>query len=175
MEAETDRRVNAARNGYPRKRLEPRLDALAEARALMDEADVHDLGAVGTYSIGTRTIIQPGYHLPRPTLSAAGASPAVFEAARRLEDVLVARGKQRFKSVSVQPQTLHFVQNPVTDAVIIGRVVDFVDDGELVIGKDVTSLVIITETLRAKRREAHRLRGSCASNRRKQSPKQWSA
>jgi hypothetical protein len=127
-------------------------DALATAVALMDDAGVHDLEALGTYSVRAPQVIRPGYYLPRPTLSVANVAnvgTAAVQAAQRLENALVQRGRQRFKRVEVQPTALHFVQNPVTQAVIIGEVVEFVENGELLLANEVSSLVIITDTLRA--------------------------
>jgi hypothetical protein len=80
-------------------------DALATAVALMDDAGVHDLEALGTYSVRAPQVIRPGYYLPRPTLSVANVAnvgTAAVQAAQRLENALVQRGRQRFKRVEVQ-------------------------------------------------------------------------
>jgi hypothetical protein len=120
-----------------------RFSALAGARALMEEAGVTDLSALGTYRVGAGEVVHPGHHVALRPQPVAGEWDA---AASALAVALVEHG-QRFKAVEIRDNVLRFVRNPVTEAVIIGSVVDFAEDGQLVIGEDVTSLVIITEEI----------------------------
>ncbi|HWA28361.1 MAG TPA: helix-hairpin-helix domain-containing protein [Lacunisphaera sp.] len=120
-------------------------EALARMRGLMSEAGIENLAALGTYSVDTTRVIHPGYHVARPS-----AGPALSAtAARKLESALIRRGRARFKRVEVQPDALWFVLNPVTEAVIIGSALSFAENGELVLAREVTSLVIIADTLNA--------------------------
>jgi hypothetical protein len=120
-----------------------RHSALARARALLEEAGVTDLSALGRYRVEAREVIHPGHHVALPPYVVAGEWDA---AASALGAALVEHGR-RFKAVEMRNNVLRFVQNPVTEAVIVGSVVDFAEDGQLVIGEDVTSLVIITEEI----------------------------
>ncbi len=121
-----------------------RMTAMARARALMNEAGVSDLSRLGTYRIPGRRVFRPGYYVAMPPLTKPGDRGK--EIATHT-GTLVQHGK-KFKSVEMDDNVLHFVHNPVTEAVIIGSVVDCVEDGELVIASEVTSLVIITEEIR---------------------------
>ncbi|MHC4955539.1 MAG: IPT/TIG domain-containing protein [Planctomycetota bacterium] len=120
----------------------PRMNAMAEARALMLEAGVTDLSTLGTYKFRSERVIRPGYHVAKPLKTELNDLPTVS-----LEESLVQHG-QKFKRVEMQQDAIYFVQNPVTQAVIIGSVVEFLENGELVIGEEVTSLVIIAEEIR---------------------------
>ena len=121
-----------------------RFQAVADARALMDAAGVGDLSSLGTFRIKGRRVIHPGTYVASPKF--------VFAAPTFQSDLLaavLAKGGS-FKHLSAAKlldDAIHLVPNPVTDAVIIGSVVEFVEDGKLVIGSDVTSLTIITEEI----------------------------
>lgn len=121
-----------------------RLQTMARIRGLMEAAGVHDLSSLGTFWIRGRRIIRPGYYVASkfsdlltgvvnfPLISTLAASKGSFK---------------KLKNASVLDDAIHLVPNPVTDAVIIGSLVEFIEDGKLIIGKEVTSLVIITEEI----------------------------
>ncbi|MEW5925011.1 MAG: IPT/TIG domain-containing protein, partial [Candidatus Zixiibacteriota bacterium] len=119
-----------------------RLSAMANVRGLMEEAGVHDLSALGTFKIVGRRVIHPGYYIAFPLI------PILTQLkAKNLLTMMIERGSD-FKRIETFDDAIRFVHNPVTDAVIIGSVVDFVEDGQLIIGRDVTSLTIISEEIR---------------------------
>jgi hypothetical protein len=67
-----------------------------------------------------------------------------------LRELLVTQGGafSKVKAVNVVDYGLHIVPNPVTQAVILGPLISFVDDGaQIIIGRDVTELIIVTETI----------------------------
>lgn len=121
-----------------------RFQAVAEARAIMDAAGVGDLSALGTFRVQGRRVIRPGTYIawPKPWFTRP-------EFATDLVTTIRASGGgfKHLRSVNLLDDALHLVPNPVTDAVIIGSLVEFVEDGRLVIGRDVTSLTIITEEI----------------------------
>jgi hypothetical protein len=120
-----------------------RFQAVTEGRAHMNAAGVGDLSSLGTFEVRGRRVIQPGYYVapPKPPL------PLLF--VDTLLSTLVRKGGafKHLMAANMLPDALHLVPNPVTDAVIIGSLVDFIEDGRLVIGKDVSSLFIITEEI----------------------------
>jgi hypothetical protein len=119
--------------------------AIAHARGLMSEAGVHDLATLGSFQVRGRRRIEPGFHIARPWLDMV-ADDRVREAGSAT-DRLVAFGQQRYKRVELHPDAIHFVTNPITDAVILGSIVELADDGELVIGREVSTLTIITDQI----------------------------
>ncbi|HVM29944.1 MAG TPA: DUF4332 domain-containing protein [Candidatus Limnocylindrales bacterium] len=118
--------------------------AVAEARALMDAAGVGDLSSLGTFHVRGRRVIHPGYYVawPQPELLLPNFSTPIVASL-----IKVGGGFQKLASVRALDDALHLVPNPVTDAVIIGSLVDFAESGRLVIGKEVSSLTIITEEI----------------------------
>ena len=118
--------------------------AVAEARALMDAAGVGDLSALGTFRVQGRHVIHPGTYVawPRPWFTRPDFATDLVVAIRS-----TGSGFRHLRSVDLLDDALHLIPNPVTDAVIIGSLMEFVEDGRLVIGRDVTSLTIITEEI----------------------------
>jgi hypothetical protein len=119
--------------------------AVAHARGLMREAGVQDLATLGSFLVRGRRKIEPGFHIARPWLDAI-PDDRVQEAGSAT-DRLVAFGQQRYERVELHPDSIHFVTNPITDAVILGSIVELADDGELVIGQEVSKLTIITDKI----------------------------
>jgi hypothetical protein len=111
----------------------------------MSEAGVQDLGTLGSFLVRGRRRIEPGFHIARPWLDIV-SDDRVRESGSAT-DRLVAFGQQRYKRVELHPDSIHFVTNPITDAVILGSIVDLADDGELVIGHEVSKLTIITDAI----------------------------
>lgn len=121
-----------------------RLQAMARVRGLMEAAGVHDLSSLGTFTVHGQRVIHPGYYVAHRKFDFLGvfASTKYFQATIKQN-----AGFQHLKSAVALQDAVHFIPNPVTDAVIIGSLVDFIENGKLIIGKDVTSLVIITEEI----------------------------
>ncbi|MGI8316882.1 DUF4332 domain-containing protein [Halobacillus mangrovi] len=119
-----------------------RLQAMGKVRALMETAGVHNLSELGTFEVKGTRVIHPGFYVARPF-----RNNLTRLASEGLIATLFSHG-DHFKRIEAFPDAIRFVENPVTDAVIIGSLVDFVEDGRLVIGKEVTSLTIITEEIR---------------------------
>jgi hypothetical protein len=122
-----------------------RLQSMAHMRGLMEAAGVTDLSSLGTFSVTGRRVITPGYYVARGNkLIGAGHLADIINT-----NILNAAASfSKVKYINHLPDSFHFVPNPVTDAVILGSVVSFIQDGKLIIGKDVTSLTIVTEEIR---------------------------
>lgn len=121
-----------------------RMEAIAEMRALMEAGGVYDLSGLGAFRIKGAHRIGPGYHIaaPRTILSKVGAIVYLNH--------LVAQGGgyAKIKSSSFLGEYLHILPNPVRDAVIIGSVVAFLENGKLIVGREVSKLIVITEEIR---------------------------
>lgn len=122
-----------------------RLQSMASLRGLMEAAGVSDLSALGTFKVQGRRVITPGYHVARAKnfLGAHVLTDLVNSAILNSGATF-----SKVKYINNLPDVFHFAPNPVTDAVIIGSVIDFIEDGKLIIGRDVTHLTIITEEIR---------------------------
>jgi hypothetical protein len=118
-----------------------RREAKERARALMEAAGVSDLSALGTFEVKGRRVIEPGTYVAWPRSGTATRMAS--------EDLHLAmlRKPGAFRSVEVLPDCVRYVHNPVRDALIVGSLIDFIEDGKLIIGKEVTSLTIITEEI----------------------------
>ena len=132
----------------PLKFIEPSywatLKTIAHMRAILTSAGVHDLSALAPFKIRRRTRIRPGYHFQPGSRQVALLDDAF------LRELLVTQGGafSKVKAVNVVDYGLHIVPNPVTQAVILGPLISFVDDGaQIIIGRDVTELIIVTETI----------------------------
>jgi hypothetical protein len=121
-----------------------RFQAVAEARAIMYAAGVGDLSALGTFRVAGRRVIRPGTYVawPKPWFARPDFAADLVATIRASGS-----GFKHVKAVNLLDDALHLVPNPVTDAVIIGSLVEFVEGGRLAIGRDVTSLTIITEEI----------------------------
>ncbi|MHC4647165.1 MAG: hypothetical protein ACYTBJ_16850, partial [Planctomycetota bacterium] len=118
-----------------------RLQSMAQVRALMEDAGVTDLSALGTFRIKGNRVIGPGYYIARP-LSLSVTKLAKVD----LLTAMIGKGAL-YKRVESLPDCIRLVPNPVRDAVIIGNLVQFVESARLIIGKEVTSLTIITDQI----------------------------
>ena len=121
-----------------------RLGAIAEMRALMEAGGVHDLSSLGTFRIKGSHRISPGYYIaaPKTILSKVGAIG-------HLNYLLAqAGGFAKVKASSFLGDHLHILPNPVRDAVILGSLVDFLEGGKLIVGREVAKLIVITEEIR---------------------------
>ena len=116
----------------------------ARARSLMIEAGVHDLSTLGKFRLRKPRRIEPGFHIAKPLAGPSG--PLAADAGDPLER-LVEFGRRRYKRVEMHADSIHFVTNPIQDAVILGSVVELAEDGELIIGAEVSRLVIITDEI----------------------------
>lgn len=119
--------------------------SIARARSLMTEAGVHDLATLGKFNVRGKRKFEPGFHIAQPVFDEV--SNDLVKEAGRATDRLVAFGKKRYKHVEVDADAIHFVTNPITDAVILGSIVELADDGEIVIGHEVSKLTIITNEI----------------------------
>ena len=121
-----------------------RLEAIAEMRAIMEAAGIHDLSSLGAFRIRGSQRIGPGYHIaaPKSVLSSVGALSHL--------NLIVAQGGgfAKVKASSFADEILHILPNPVRDAVILGSVVDFLQDGKLIVGREVEKLIVVTEEIR---------------------------
>ncbi len=121
-----------------------RMGAIAEMRALMEAGGVYDLSGLGAFRIKGSHRIGPGYHIaaPRTILSKVGVTVYLNH--------LLAQGGgfAKIKASSFLGDHLYILPNPVRDAVIIGSVVDFLENGKLIIGREVAKLIVITEEIR---------------------------
>jgi hypothetical protein len=121
-----------------------RLGAIAEMRALMEAGGVYDLSGLGAFRIKGAHRIGPGYHVaaPRTILSKVSAIGHL--------NLLLAQGGgfAKIKSSSFLGDHLYILPNPVRDAVILGSVVDFLENGKLIVGREVAKLIVITEEIR---------------------------
>jgi EAL domain len=132
----------------PLKFIEPSywatLKTIAHMRAILTSAGVHDLSALAPFKIRGRTRIRPGYHFQPGSRQVALLDDAF------LRELLVTQGGafSKVTAVNVLDYGLHIVPNPVTQAVILGPLINFIDDGaQIIIGRDVTELIIVTETI----------------------------
>ncbi|MEM7588368.1 MAG: hypothetical protein AAF560_33580, partial [Acidobacteriota bacterium] len=133
--------------------LEPKRDdalermlAVRRARGIMQAAGVDELESLGPLSVEARRELGPGTYLGRP-------SNASRPGGQSFEDDLIRRARAQ-NTVTVLPDSLHLLPRkptrsggPVTEAVILGSVLEFVRDGQLVLASDLSSLVIITQRL----------------------------
>lgn len=118
------------------------LQAIAEMRAIMNAAGIYDLSSLAPFRIRGQQRIDPGYHFSLPRRLVATLSDAA------LLGKVVARGANfsKVKQVNFTDYGVHIVPNPVTDAVILGPLLQYVDaNSQLVIGKNVTMLIIVTD------------------------------
>ncbi len=121
-----------------------RFDALAEARALMEAAGVNDLGALGPIEVRGRREIGPGVYVAHPR---SGGNLVADHDRLRL---LLSRSASLRSVVRVEAlaDSVRFVPNPVTDSVLIGALVNFAVGGRLVIAPGVSSLTLITPSIK---------------------------
>jgi hypothetical protein len=121
-----------------------RLAAIAEMRALMEAAGVYDLSGLGAFRIQGTHRIGPGCYIaaPKALLSKIGAVTHL--------NLLLAKagGFAKVKTSQFLGDHLHILPNPVRDAVILGSVVEWLEDGKLIVGREVSKLIVITEELR---------------------------
>ena len=117
------------------------LQTIAEMRAILTSAGIYDLSALGPFMVRGPQVIRPGYHFSMPFRRISALSDA------SLAHAIVAQGGafSKVTATHVTDYGIHIVPNPVTDAVILGSLVQFVENGQLVIGKNVTSLIIVTD------------------------------
>lgn len=122
-----------------------RMEGIAEMRSLMVAAGVYDLSSLGEFRVRNPYRVGPGYHIapPRMVLSTVASLNHMQQ--------LIAQGGgfSKVKAVDLTQGFLHIVPNPVREAVILGSVVRFLDNGKLIIGKEVSKLIIITEEIKA--------------------------
>ena len=121
-----------------------RLEAIAEMRALMEAGGVHDLSSLGAFRIRGSHRISPGYHIaaPKTMLSHVGAIG-------QLNHIFAQGGGfAKVKASSFVGEHLHILPNPVRDAVILGSLVDFLEGGKLIVGREVAKLIVITQEIK---------------------------
>ena len=121
-----------------------RMQGIAEMRAIMEAGGVYDLSGLGPFRVRGTHRIGPGYHIatPRTVLSKVSA----IDHLQRV--VAKGGGFSKIKSSTFLNDHLHILPNPVRDAVILGSVVDFLEQGKLIIGREVAKLIVITEEIR---------------------------
>jgi len=121
-----------------------RMEAIAEMRAIMEAGGVYDLSGLGAFRIKGAHRIGPGYHIaaPKTILSKVGAITHLNR--------LLAQGGgfAKIKTSSFLGDHLHILPNPVRDAVIIGSLVNFLEGGKLIVGREVSKLIVITEEIK---------------------------
>jgi hypothetical protein len=120
------------------------MNTVAQMRAILTAAGVYDLSALAPFQIRGRTLIGPGYHF-RPALRNVHLLDDL-----KFVDAIVAHGGgfAKVKSVNWHNYGMAIVPNPVTDAVLLGPIVQFLDNqAQLVIGKDVTNLIMVTDNI----------------------------
>ena len=119
-----------------------RLQTMARVRAIMEAAGVYDLSSLGTFYVRGPRVLRPGYYVARRSFDIAATK--ISDQSLMLK---LGAGFAKVKAAVALDDAIHYIPNPVTDAVILGSLVSFIEDGKLIIGKEVTSLIIVTEEI----------------------------
>jgi hypothetical protein len=115
-------------------------NAIAEMRAIMSAAGIYDLSCLSPFVVRGQQHIGPGYHFSMPKPILQFVEPILVQ-----HIVKRGAGFKNVKEVKFTDYGIHILPNPVKDAVILGPLIQYVQDAQLIIAKEVTSLIIITD------------------------------
>ncbi len=117
--------------------------AASELRSIMSAAGISDLSALNPFVVRGPVNIGPGFHFSLPR-----SRQWMLDDGLHLP-FLIQRGFDfdKVKAVRFTDYGVHIEPNPVTDAVILGPILQFIQNGELIIGSDVTSLIVVTDSI----------------------------